>query len=243
MSDTDLADEICTWAGRMAAGRARLLAFVAEFDRREAWADPGMLTCSQWLSWRVRLSPGTARVWVRVAHRLEELPEIRAAFETGRMSWSQVRAVTRVAEPDDGVDWVDLARHSSAAQLERVVRGIRRTKQVERAADPELAAYRMRTRHRYDADGNLVVTIYAPAEHAPVILAGLEAQRTELDRQRQQAQGAERAPEPPDVAPGTANGEQPPVADPVPEPVPAPVPAPAAFPRERRRRCGRRTRR
>jgi hypothetical protein len=90
----------------------------------------------------------------------------------------------------------ELARHSSAAQLERIVPGIRRATRVEAVeADPEEAAYRMRTRHRYDADDNLVVTIYAPAEDAPVILAGLEAQRAELDRQRQ-ARVTEPAPGP-----------------------------------------------
>lgn len=204
LNDNELADEICTWAGRMAAGMARLLTYVAEFDRREAWGGPGMLSCAHWLTWRIGLSPGAAREWVRVARRLEELPEMRAAFESGRASWSQVRAITRVAETGDGVDWVELARHSSAAQLERIVRGIRRATRVEAVeADPEEAAYRMRTRHRYDADDNLVVTIYAPAEDAPVILAGLEAQRAELDRQRQ-ARVTEPAPGPVGVPAGTS---------------------------------------
>ena len=45
---------------------------------------------------------------------------MRAAFEVGRMTWSQVRAITRVAEPDDGIDWVGLASHSSGAQIERI---------------------------------------------------------------------------------------------------------------------------
>ena len=103
-SNDELADGICTWAGRLAAGTARLLDLVAEFDRREGWAGPGMLSCSHWLSWRISLAPGTAREWVRVARRLEELPAIHAAFGCGQMSWSQVRAVTRVATVDDGID-------------------------------------------------------------------------------------------------------------------------------------------
>ena len=182
----ELADAICTWAGRVAAGTAHLLGLVAEFDRREGWAGTGLLSCAHWLSWKIGLSPGTAREYVRVARRLEDLPEIAQAFAAGRMSWSQVRAVTRVAEPDDGVDWVDLARHSSAAQLEQLVRGVRRARSVaEAAADPEAAAWKLRTRERYDDNGNLALTIYAPAELAPIVLAGIEAQRAELDRQRE----------------------------------------------------------
>ncbi len=223
LSDDELADGICSWAGRVAAGMAQLLALVAEFDRREAWAGPGMLSCAHWLSWQAALSPGTAREWVRVARQLTELPAVRTAFEAGRMSWSQARAITRVAEPDDGVDWVELARHGSADQLERIVRGIRRTKHAEAVqADPEETAYRMRTRHRYDADGNLVVTIYAPAEDAPVILAGLAAQRAELDRQRE-ARAAAAAAVREDVPAGTSE-EAPIAADRVPAPDPEQVP-------------------
>ncbi|HVM27152.1 MAG TPA: DUF222 domain-containing protein, partial [Mycobacteriales bacterium] len=113
----ELADGICLRAGRIAAGQAELLPWIAEFDRRQGWAGPGMKSCAQWLSWRIGLSPGAAREQVRVAGRLQELPELAAAFGDGRVSYSKVRAITRVAEPGDGVDWVGLARHSSAAQL------------------------------------------------------------------------------------------------------------------------------
>ncbi|MDN4860098.1 DUF222 domain-containing protein, partial [Klebsiella pneumoniae] len=60
------------------------------------WAGPGMLSCAHWLSWRTGLSPGAAREQVRVARRLEELPALAAAFGDGRVSYSKVRAITRV---------------------------------------------------------------------------------------------------------------------------------------------------
>ncbi|HEU0100928.1 MAG TPA: hypothetical protein VFR07_01245 [Mycobacteriales bacterium] len=41
LSNTQLADQIVAWAGRIAAGLAQQLALIAEFDRREAWAGPG----------------------------------------------------------------------------------------------------------------------------------------------------------------------------------------------------------
>ena len=183
LTTEQLADGICLRAGRIAAAEAELLAWIAEFDRREGWAGPGMLSCAHWLSWRTGLSPNAARETVRVARRLEELPELAGAFAAGRVSYSKARAITRVARVDDGVDWVGLARHSSAAQLERVVRGCRRVESVEEAAtDPELAQWKVRTRERYDRDGNLVITIVTRPEYAPVIKAGLEARRAELDR-------------------------------------------------------------
>jgi hypothetical protein len=164
--------------------------WIAEFDRREGWAGPGLLSCAHWLSWRIGLSPNAAREQVRVARRLEELPDVAAAFGAGRMSYSQARAITRVARLDDGIDWVELARHASGAQIEKIVRGIRRAEAVQEAgADPELAKWQVRTRERYDPDGNLVITIVTRPEYAPVIRAGLAAQRAELDREREAACG------------------------------------------------------
>ncbi len=46
LSDEQVADEITTWAGRVAAGEARLLTLIGEFDRREAWSGPGLLSCA-----------------------------------------------------------------------------------------------------------------------------------------------------------------------------------------------------
>jgi hypothetical protein len=180
----ELSDGICLRAGRIAAAHAELTAWIAEFDRREGWGGPGMTSCAQWLTWRIGLSPGAAREQVRVARRLDELPEIAAAFGEGRISYSKVRAITRVAQVADGADWVELARHSSAAQLEQIARAVRRAQAVDEAkADPELAQWKVRTRKRYDRDGNLVITITTRPEYAPVIEAGLDAKRAELQRQ------------------------------------------------------------
>src|SRR3954454_15005448 len=188
MSVDDLADGICLRAGRIAAAQAELLTWIAEFDRREGWSGTGLLSCAHWLSWRIGLSPRAAREQVRGAPRLEDLPEVATAFGDGRISYSKVRAVTRVAAPDDGVDWVELARHSSAAQLEKIVRGVRRAKANEAAqADPDTAAWKLRTRTRFDDNGNFTLTITGPAQHLPVLQAGIAAKRAELQRERDAA--------------------------------------------------------
>ena len=184
----ELADGICLRAGQIAAAEAELLRWIAEFDRRGGWGGPGMLSCGHWLSWRTGLSLGTAHERVRVAHRLEELPEVAAAFGDGRLSYSKVRAITRVAASDDGVDWVMLGRSSSAAQLEKIVRGVVRARRhAEAAADPEAAAWPLRTTMRYDEHGNFTLTIRGPAQYAPVVRAGLEAKKAALQREREAA--------------------------------------------------------
>jgi len=188
VSNEQLADQIVTWSGRIAAGEARLMMLIAEFDRREAWGGVGLLSCAHWLAWRTGLSPGTARDRVRVARALTGLPEVSATFCAGRLSYSQVRAITRVATPDDQERWIQAARCSTAGQLERLVRGVRRARKVdEDAADPELAAWRMRSTRSYDDDGNAVFRIVLPAESAAVLDAALEVVRVELARVEQPA--------------------------------------------------------
>ena len=56
------------------AATYRLLALIAELDRREVWADQGALSCAHWLSWACGIDTHTAREKVRVARALTELP-------------------------------------------------------------------------------------------------------------------------------------------------------------------------
>jgi len=184
LSDDQVADEITTWAGRIAAGEARLLELVAEFDRREAWVEVGILSCAHWLSWRLGMGMKAANERVRVARALTVLPATSVAFLAGGLSWTQVRAITRVATPADEGTYVEVARHATGAQLERLVRGVRRAQKIaEDEADPELAAYRRRARICYDTDGTLVLTVRLPAEQGAVMLAAIEQARAEIDRQ------------------------------------------------------------
>jgi Domain of unknown function (DUF222)/HNH endonuclease len=212
---SELADGICLRAGRIAAAQAELLSWIGEFDRREGWVENGMLSCAHWLSWRISLSPSAAREQVRVARCLQELPAVAAAFAEGAVSYSKVRAITRAAVPDDGIDWVGLGRQSSGAQLEKIARGIRRARANEAARlDPEAALWSLRTRTRYDDNGNFILTISGPGEFLPVLQAGIEAKRAELQRHRD-AQVAD------EIANETV---RPPAAAAEPEPEPEPEP-------------------
>ena len=188
LSDQQVADEITTWAGRIAAGEARLLCLIGEFDRREAWSGPGLLSCAHWLSWQVGMGLKAARERVRVARALGALPVTAKAFSAGRLSWTQVRAFTRVATGDDETSWVELARSATGAQLERLVRGVRRAQRTEEdAADPEQAAWRNQARVSYDEDGTLRIGLRLPAEEGAVVLAALEQARAVLDHEEKPA--------------------------------------------------------
>jgi hypothetical protein len=187
LSDDEVAEQITTWAGRIAAGEARLLAYVGEFDAREAWGGAGLLSCAHWMSWRLGMGLGLGAAYkrVRVARALRELPATRAAFAAGQLSWTQVRAITRTATPEEEQTYLHLARHAAGAQIERLTRGVRRARKLAaHESNPDSIKESARCDVRYDEDGTMVITARLPAEHGAVVLAALEQARADLDEQR-----------------------------------------------------------
>jgi hypothetical protein len=91
--------EIVGLAAHLASSMCRWLLLVAEFDRRGGCEEWECTSTALWLSWRCAISGATAREHVRVARALEELALVRAAFETGELSYSKVRALVRAATP------------------------------------------------------------------------------------------------------------------------------------------------
>jgi hypothetical protein len=186
LSREDLVGRLTNWAGRVAAGEARLLLYLGEFDERRAWSGIGILSCAHWLSWRLGLSLSAAYEKVRIASALRILPLIRTAFSNGEVSYSQVRALTRICTPENEGHFLPLARHATGSQLDRLVRGIIRARRGRdrdearrRGETPEPVTPQVRT--RYDADGNLTITFRCAAEDGAVMLAALDAARYDLD--------------------------------------------------------------
>jgi len=169
----DLEREICELAGHLAAATCRWLLLVAEFDRRGGWASWGAKSCVQWLTWRCSIGRVTAREHLRVARRLRELPLVREAFSSGELSYCKVRALTRVATPETESQLVDLARHATGTQLEKLVRCYRGALDATTARAQETFERRELTYHWQD-DGSLRLTASLPADDGALVLAALE---------------------------------------------------------------------
>jgi hypothetical protein len=112
--------EATTLAAHIAAATARFLEVVAELERRRSWESWEARSMAHWVSWQCGLGLRAAREHVRVAVALRELPEARAAFGRGELSFSKVRALTRFATPEQEHADVELARQTTASQLERI---------------------------------------------------------------------------------------------------------------------------
>src|SRR4051812_599379 len=179
LSDDEVELQVRTWAGRVAAGEARLLLYLGEFDERKAWSGTGILSCAHWVSWRLGMGLKAAYERVRVARALRQLPATRAAFLAGELSFTQVRAITRMACAADEEKYVRLARCATGSQIETLARGIRRARRLaDREPDSEGGPW---LRVSYDEDGDLRFSGKLSAEDGALLLAALEAVRTDLD--------------------------------------------------------------
>jgi hypothetical protein len=120
-SNSKLANKITVLAAHIDVATYSFLKMINEFDHRKAWGKSGIGSCSHWVSWKCNIAYSTAREKVRVAHCLERLPKINVAFESGKLSYSQVRALTRIATDENEADLLDMADHKSASRLDQLV--------------------------------------------------------------------------------------------------------------------------
>ena len=191
-----LGDEIAELSAHLDAATARLLALIRDFDARGGW-NTGFRSCAEWLAWRVGMSPGAAREHVRVAHALSPLPRLTEAFARGQLSYSKVRALTRIATPETEARLLAVGRSGSAVHVERIVQGWR---QVDRQAEARQAARqhagRMLQVYR-DTDGTVVVRGRLTPEAGALLLRALDAAREALYQSARSAPAGQTADRPP----------------------------------------------
>jgi hypothetical protein len=173
--------EITALTSQIHAATCRWLCLIAEYDARQGWGPWGCKSCAHWVSWQCGIAPGVAREHVRVARRLRELPLIRAAFADGELSYSKLRALTRVENVEDEAELLRLARAATASQLERLLRAYRRVVSAERGAAGGRPERWLECGH--DDDGGVVIRGRLPAEEGLLVLAALRAARDRLDRE------------------------------------------------------------
>jgi hypothetical protein len=151
-----LGDEIAELSAHLDAATARLLALIREFDTRGGW-NTGFRSCAEWLAWRVGLDLGAARERVRVAHALETLPRLSEALARGKLSYSKVRALTRVATPETEARLLAVGRAGTAWHVERIVRGWRKVDHLAEAREAK-RQHAQRALHVFrDEDGTVVL--------------------------------------------------------------------------------------
>jgi hypothetical protein len=169
-----LGERIAEQAAHLDAALHRLLTDLRTFDRGGGWHTQGARSCAHWLSWRVGWGLGTAREHLRVADRLADLPLLDDALRRGEVSYSKIRAITRVATPANEAALLEIARHSSGHQLETVCRKYRSVLRHDADPDPEGDRQRRWVARRDTADGMVRIEAVLHPEEAALVWAALD---------------------------------------------------------------------
>jgi hypothetical protein len=209
-----LGREITLLSAQINVASYRLLKLIADFDVLGGWRCGGAVrSCAHWLAAHCGMTIGAARERVRVARRLAGLPEVEQAFAVGELSYSKVRAITRVATPENESLLLTMAERTSASHLEQLVARYQPVDELglkdldvedgaadccstsaeaesgeEAAAAVDEEAQREHARELYwfqDEDGMWVIHGRLPPEQGQLVVKALEAVARPLQEERQ----------------------------------------------------------
>ena len=178
-----LGERIAEQAAHLDAATHRLLVDLREFDKRGGWHRQGALSCAHWLSWRVGWSLVVARDHLRVAHKLAELPAIDDALRRGEVSYSKVRAMTRVATSANEQLLLEYARLMPAAQLEVTCRKYAMVQRHGKDPHPLGDLQRRYVRRRDTEDGMVKIEAVLHPDEAEAVWTMLDHAATQLSRE------------------------------------------------------------
>ncbi|WP_052546438.1 HNH endonuclease signature motif containing protein [Enhygromyxa salina] len=170
-----IGDEIATFAARIDVAEHALITRLRVFDAHEAWGGTGFLSCAHWLSWRIGIGLKAAREKVRVARALGTLTAVDALFSRGELSYSKVRAITRVATPENEQEFIDAAVHATASQIELLTRAYKRCR-VQAEIPGELPRDQRRFVRRAETLGGMVrIEMQLTPEEAAVVWEAMQS--------------------------------------------------------------------
>jgi hypothetical protein len=167
----EVGDAIAMSAARINRATHQMIHDMVELDDRGGWAEAGASSMVSWCSWRIGMSRSAAYEHLRVGRAMAALPLIDRAMAEGLLSYSKVRALTRVARSENEEMLLNLGRGTSAAQLERVCREVRRATAGEEGATE---AERW-VSSRPAADGNVEIVMRLRPEEAAMVMKAVES--------------------------------------------------------------------
>lgn len=169
-----LGNEIATLCSCIYAAEARMLAMLQRFDAEGCFETLGFHSTTHWLNYRCGVGMNAAREKVRVAKALPDLPMIREAFAAGRLSYSKVRAMTRVATPANEEYLLMIGIHGTAHHVERLVSKTRKAERLQEEETAEAIYENRSLSFRYDESGAMIISGRFSAEQGALIAKALE---------------------------------------------------------------------
>ena len=171
-------DELNAAIGRMSqavnVANYELILHIREFDERAGWYQWGFTDGLSWLKWRCDLGTGAARDKLRIAHALKELPLLSEAFAGGELSYTKVRALTRIATVDNEAELIVMAQRMTARHVEEHCKQRKNTQKASTALAKQAQENRNYRIWRDEARGTVRFSIELAGDDAELIEKAVE---------------------------------------------------------------------
>ena len=164
----DLNDVLTTWS----TSQRTVIGLAADFADSGEWMATNAASAAHWIAGIADIEVTTAREWIRVGRRLRSLPLIAELFDADELSYSKVRALSRISTPDNERELAAIAIGVPAGALPRALAAwLHRT-----SNDDELERQQHEQRSvtwRNEPDGLVTFTARLPPLIAGVLISEL----------------------------------------------------------------------
>ena len=183
MNDQELNAQLGLLCTHMYAAEYQFLRCVRAWENVASLHVYGVKSTAHWLNARCGIAMGAAREKVRVARALPDLPKISEYFARGQISYSKVRAISRVATPENETFLLSVALRGTASHLERLTAAYRK---IEKLHDPERLLKLRQERKldwHWDDDGMLHISGKLSPEDGALFIKCIESMRDFMYRE------------------------------------------------------------
>ncbi len=159
------------------------IGLLVDFDFSGEWAFDNAPSCAHWLAERADIQLCTVREWLRVGHALAAVDEIARRFADGRLSYSKVKALTRLADAANQHELCAIAEGVPASGLAVALAAWLKDHE---SADALAKRHRAATRLSWhlDVDGMIVGSFRYSPEVFTGLKAAVEAEMSRAERGR-----------------------------------------------------------
>lgn len=163
---------------------ADLLELLVRYDELKGWESSGAKHCSAWMNYELGIKVQLGWEYLRVGKELRQLPTTTALFRVGKLSWSKVRLISRVANAENEETLCHAALDASVTEVERLCCGYRWNDDDEDKSENARAVRQHASRSltwKENALGSIQFRLVLPPELAQVVINSIEHSLNQLD--------------------------------------------------------------
>ncbi|MDB4222551.1 13E12 repeat family protein [Granulosicoccus sp.] len=166
------------------SSHADLLELLVRYDDMQGWKNSGASHCAAWMNLELGISLQLGWEYLRVGRKLRLLPTTTALFRAGKLSWSKIRLIVRVADTDNEKTICHAALDASVTSVKRLCNEYRWTEDDNGESENAQALKQWDARSLlWDelSTGSTRIQIILPPELAQAFLNSVEHSLNQID--------------------------------------------------------------